>query len=117
MCGEVDIMPTVLNLLGIENLDAMSGRDVLLDDDVEFITGINYAIAGSFISDKFVFMKDRLLSNENSYIYDRIKEKQLFYGDLDVNTKAELDELSEKAMKKYFKDNVYYNNNNIIIEK
>ncbi len=117
LCGEVDIMPTVLNLLGIENLDAMSGRDVLLDDDVEFITGINYAIAGSFISDKFVFMKDRLLSNENSYIYDRIKEKQLFYGDLDVNTKAELDELSEKAMKKYFKDNVYYNNNNIIIEK
>lgn len=117
LCGEVDIMPTVLNLLGIENLSTMSGRDVLLDEDVEYITGINYAIAGSFISDKYVFMKDRLLSNENSYIYDRIKDKQLFYGDLDVNTKASIDALSEKAMQKYFRDNVYYNNHNIIIEK
>ena len=49
-------------------------------------------------------MKDRLLSNENSYIYDRIKDKQLFYGDLDVNTKAELDAISEKAKMKSEKE-------------
>jgi len=69
--GQVDFMPTVLNLLGIsgENL-VMFGHD-LLQADSGFAASQTYMLKGSFIDDENVFEMARTGIFEDSKAWDR----------------------------------------------
>ena len=69
--GQVDFMPTVLNLMGIPvNSLVMFGQD-LLQADSGFVASQTYLIKGSFIDDHKVFEMARTGIFEDSRAWDR----------------------------------------------
>ena len=68
--GQIDFLPTVLNLLGIENNYITFGRD-LLNSDSGFVASQTFMEKGSFIDNTKVFVMSRDGVFENSSAYDR----------------------------------------------
>ena len=64
-CGQMDIMPTILNMLGIENNTIYFGEDImnLPEDSNRAIGGTTYMQTGSFIDKDHIF----LMSNDSIY--------------------------------------------------
>ena len=73
--GQIDFLPTVLNLLGIENKKGiMIGRD-LNNSKSGFVAQQTYMIKGSFIADDIIFemSRDEIYSNSRAW---NIKTKE-----------------------------------------
>ncbi|MCQ2749222.1 MAG: sulfatase-like hydrolase/transferase [Clostridia bacterium] len=72
-CGQMDIAPTILNLMGIENTALHFGEDILSlpEDSDRPIGGNTYMQAGSFINKDYVFIMSKDSIYENSTIIDR----------------------------------------------
>lgn len=59
--GQIDVKPTLLNLLGIENDDDITfGTDLFTNDRKDFIALRN----GSFITDDYIYSKDQCFDRE-----------------------------------------------------
>ncbi|AFS79924.1 sulfatase family protein [Gottschalkia acidurici 9a] len=74
--GQIDFLPTVLNLLGIENKKGiMIGRD-LNNSSSGFVAQQTYMIKGSFIADDIIFemSRDEIYSNSRAW-NTKTKEK------------------------------------------
>lgn len=68
--GQIDFLPTVLNVLGIENNYLTFGQD-LLNAEEGFVTSQTFMEKGSFIDNDVVFQIARDGVFENSKAYDR----------------------------------------------
>ena len=68
--GQIDLLPTLMNILGIENDTLTFGRD-LLNSESGFVASQTFMEKGSFIDDEKVFQIARDGVFENSYAYDR----------------------------------------------
>lgn len=68
--GQIDFLPTVLNVLGIRNDYITFGRD-LLNSDSGFVASQTFLEKGSFIDDTKVFVMSRDGVFENSTAYHR----------------------------------------------
>jgi len=75
--GEVDLMPTILNLAGIEdNKGKRFGQD-LFNSKEGFIANQYYVPVGSFIDDEKVFEMSKDEIFENSRAWDRITKEAI----------------------------------------
>lgn len=72
-CGQMDIMPTVLNMLGIENNTIYFGEDIMSipEDSNRAIGGTTYMQAGSFIDKDHIFIMSKDSIYENATVIDR----------------------------------------------
>lgn len=68
--GQIDFLPTVINILGIENDYITFGRD-LLNSESGFVASQTFMEKGSFIDNTKVFVMSRDGVFENSTAYDR----------------------------------------------
>lgn len=68
--GQVDLLPTLLNLLGIRNEYLTFGRD-LINNNVGFVASQTFMEKGSFIDNDVVFEISRDGVFENSIAYNR----------------------------------------------
>ncbi|MDW7660024.1 MAG: LTA synthase family protein [Bacillota bacterium] len=68
--GQVDLLPTLLNLMGIRNEYLTFGRD-LINNEVGFVASQTFMEKGSFIDNNIVFEISRDGVFENSIAYDR----------------------------------------------
>jgi len=75
--GQLDFMPTVCYLLGIEELDTLYLGQNLLTADSGFVAGQTHMLKGSFIKDDIVFEISRDGVFDNSRAYDRITREEL----------------------------------------
>lgn len=87
-CGQMDIMPTILNLMGIENDSIYFGEDVLsLDkDSTRGIGGGTYMPTGSFIDKDYIFV----MSDDNIYDHATIIDRKTGGNALDVISKEQM---------------------------
>lgn len=72
-CGQIDFMPTILNLLGIENDSIYFGEDVLSIDknSDRAIGGGTYMPTGSYINKDYIFIMSDDSIYEHATIIDR----------------------------------------------
>lgn len=75
--GQLDFMPTICYLLGIEQLDTLYLGQNLLTADSGFAAGQTHMLKGSFIKDDLVFEISRDGVFENSRAYNRITRKEV----------------------------------------
>ena len=75
--GQLDFMPTVCYLLGIEQLDTLYLGQNLLTADSGFVAGQTHMLKGSFIKDDLVFEISRDGVFENSRAYNRITRENV----------------------------------------
>lgn len=75
--GQLDFMPTIAYLLGIEELDTIYLGQNLLTADSGFVAGQTHLLKGSFIKDDLVFEMSRDGIFENSRAFHRITREQL----------------------------------------
>lgn len=75
--GQLDFMPTVCYLLGIEELDTLYLGQNLLTADRGFVAGQTHMLKGSFIKDDLVFEISRDGVFDNSRAYDRITREEI----------------------------------------
>lgn len=68
--GQIDLLPTLMNILGIKNEYLTFGRD-LLNSESGFVASQTFMEKGSFIDDEKVFQIARDGVFENSIAYDR----------------------------------------------
>lgn len=68
--GQIDFLPTLMNILGIKNEYLTFGRD-LLNSESGFVASQTFMEKGSFIDDEKVFQIARDGVFENSIAYDR----------------------------------------------
>lgn len=68
--GQIDLLPTLMNILGIKNEYLTFGRD-LLNSESGFVAAQTFMEKGSFIDDEKVFQISRDGVFENSIAYDR----------------------------------------------
>ena len=68
--GQIDLLPTILNVLGINNEYLALGKDLLNTTD-GFVASQTFMEKGSFIDNEKVFQIARDGVFENSYAYDR----------------------------------------------
>lgn len=68
--GQIDFLPTVLNIMGIENNYLAFGQD-LLNTTEGFVASQTFMNKGSFIDNEKVFVISREGKFEESYAYDR----------------------------------------------
>lgn len=68
--GQVDLLPTLLNLMGIRNVYLTFGRD-LINEEEGFVASQTFMEKGSFIDNDVVFEISRDGIFENSIAYDR----------------------------------------------
>ncbi|AEH50542.1 LTA synthase family protein [Pseudothermotoga thermarum] len=101
--GQVDFLPTMLNLLGIDaDQSKMVGKDLL--NCSESFVALRYQVPdGSFIDERRYFMVSPDGFLQNSFAYDRILEKPLpYYECLDGYKKAiQQIELSRAILKEH----------------
>ncbi len=73
--GQIDFMPTVLNLMGVTNENPFAfGRD-LINSDSGFVASQTYMLKGSFIQDEIVFEMSRDGVFNNSRAWDRFTKE------------------------------------------
>lgn len=73
--GQIDFMPTVLNLMGISNENPFAfGRD-LVNSDSGFVASQTYMLKGSFIQDDIVFEMSRDGVFNNSRAWNRFTKE------------------------------------------
>lgn len=75
--GQIDILPTVSYLLGIEELDTLYLGQNLLTADSGFVPFQMHMLKGSFIKDDIVFEMSRDGVFENSNVYNRRTREKL----------------------------------------
>lgn len=80
--GQLDFMPTICYLLGIEELNTLYLGQNLLTAESGFVPGQTHLLKGSFVKDNIVFEVSRDGVFENSRAYDRITRKELDITDL-----------------------------------
>lgn len=68
--GQIDLLPTILNIMGIENNYLTFGQDLLNTTD-GFVASQTFMNKGSFIDNEKVFVISREGKFEESYAYDR----------------------------------------------
>ncbi|WP_058307453.1 LTA synthase family protein [Gracilibacillus massiliensis] len=67
IAGQIDVKPTILNLLGIDQSNDLSfGTDLFSDDRKDFIALRD----GSFITDDYVYSKDQCYERESGELID-----------------------------------------------
>ncbi|WFD11517.1 LTA synthase family protein [Tepidibacter hydrothermalis] len=70
--GQIDFMPTILNLMGIENKNPFTfGKDIV-NSTSGFVASQTYMIKGSFIQDNIIFEMSRDGVFENSRAWNRV---------------------------------------------
>lgn len=87
-CGQMDIMPTLLNILGIENNTVYFGEDVInIDKDSDrAIGGGTYMPTGSFINKDYIF----IASDDNIYEHATIIDRKTGGNATDIISKDSL---------------------------
>ena len=75
--GQLDFMPTICYLLGIERLDTLYLGQNLLTADSGFVAGQTHMLKGSFVKDDLVFEISRDGVFDNSRAYHRITREEL----------------------------------------
>lgn len=100
--GQLDFMPTICYLLGVERLDTLYLGRNLLTAESGFVAGQTHMLKGSFIKDDLVFEISRDGVFENSRAYSRTsREKLSIEGLKDEYLKAkEIVELSDFYLRK-----------------
>lgn len=73
--GQVDLMPTILNLMGIKNINPYIYGHDLLNTDNNFVLQQTYMLKGSFIKDDVFFSMSRDGVFENSRAWNRVSKK------------------------------------------
>jgi len=68
--GQIDFLPTMLNLLGIKNRYITFGRD-LLNSDEGFVASQSFMDPGSFIDNETVYVASRSGDFEDGFAYHR----------------------------------------------
>lgn len=76
--GQIDFLPTILNLMGIENEYVTFGQDIL-NTNLGFMASQTFMGPGSFIAGDIVYeaSKDELFESGCAYIRDTLEEVEL----------------------------------------
>ncbi len=75
--GQIDFMPTILNLMGLANVNPYAfGRD-LINSDSGFVASQTYMLKGSFIQDEIVFEMSRDGVFNNSRAWNRFTKESV----------------------------------------
>ncbi len=95
--GQLDFMPTICYLLGVEQLDTIYLGQNLLTADSGFVAGQTHLLKGSFIKDDLVFEISRDGVFENSRAYNRLTRREVAIDGLkdDYLRAKEIVELSD----------------------
>lgn len=95
--GQLDFMPTICYLLGVEQLDTLYLGQNLLTADSGFAAGQTHMLKGSFVKDDLVFEISRDGVFENSRAYNRITREEVAIDGLkdDYRKAKEVVELSD----------------------
>jgi phosphoglycerol transferase MdoB-like AlkP superfamily enzyme/glycerophosphoryl diester phosphodiesterase len=75
--GQVDFMPTILNLMGVENKNPVVFGQDLLNADEGFVISQTYMLKGSYIDDDIVFEMSRDGVFKNSRAWDKESGEQV----------------------------------------
>lgn len=75
--GQIDFMPTILNLMGIKNENPYVFGQDLVNADSGFIASQTYMLKGSFIQDDIVFEMSRDNVFNNSRAWNRITREPI----------------------------------------
>ncbi len=124
-CGQIDFLPTILNIMGINNDTIYFGEDILniAEDSDRGIGGTAFMPLGSFINKDFIFLTsvDSILENSKIYLRSSGKEVKSNLTDRLYNISKELMEkiklsnsVTEKNLIKPILDNNIIALNNVI---